>query len=153
MPGCWPSSIGWRPCDERSPELELACYEHDRGFVLSKFREGEFEFIDAANEAFETDFFRFIGAKRYLAELAQSYPSPRKKEEVPTWFYIASNLTMRLHGVHGFHSYPYVVRCGGMLGAFGPEVARKTTHPETGDVTLVCDGFKRQERLRPADAM
>lgn len=154
MPGCWLSSTGWRPCDERSPELELACYEHDRGFVLSRFREGEFDYIDAANEAFETEFFRFIGAKRYLAELAQSYPSPRKKEEVPTWFYIASNLTMRLHGVHGFHSYPYVVRCGGMLGAFGPEVARKTTHPETGDVTLVCDGFNDKndyDRQTPCD--
>ena len=154
MPRCWPSSIGWKPRGERSPELELACYEHDRGFVLSRFREGEFEYIDAANEVFETDFFRFIGAKRYLPELAQSYPSPRKKEEVPTWFYIASNLTMRLHGVHGFHSYPYVVRCGGMLGAFGPEVARKTTHPETGDVTLVCSGFNDKndyDRQTPCD--
>lgn len=139
---------------ERSLELELACYEHDEGFVLRRFKEGEFDYIDAANEVFETDFFRFIGAKRYLEELAQSYPSPRKKQEVPTWFYIASNLTMRLHGVHGFHSYPYVVRCGGMLGAFGPEVARKTTHPETGDVTLVCNGFNDKndyDRQTPCD--
>jgi len=61
---------------------------------------------------------------------------------------------MRLHGVHGFHSYPYVVRCGGMLGAFGPEVARKTTHPETGDVTLVCNGFNDKndyDRQTPCD--
>lgn len=73
---------------------------------------------------------------------------------MPTWFYIASNLTMRLHGVHGFHSYPYVVRCGGMLSAFGPEVARKTTHPESGDVTLVCSGFNDKndyDRQTPCD--
>jgi hypothetical protein len=122
--------------------------------VLSHFREGEFDYIDAANEVFETDFFRFIGARRYLEELAQSYPTPRKKEEVPTWFYIASNLTMRLHGAHGFNSYPYVVRCGGMLGAFGPEVARKATHPESGDVTLVCNGFNQKndyDRQTPCD--
>lgn len=100
--------------------MDLTCYEHDQGFVLRRFEQGEFDYIDAANEVFEADFFRFIGAKRYLEELAQSYPSPRKKEEVPTWFYIASNLSMRLHGARGFHSYPYVVRCGGMLNAFGP---------------------------------
>lgn len=154
MPRCWASSTSWRPPAERSLELELACYEQDRGFVLRRFREGEFDYIDAANEVFETDFFRFIGAKRYLEELAHSYPSPRKKQEVPTWVYIASNLSMRLHGVHGFHSYPYVVRCGGMLGAFGPEVARKTTHPETGDVTLVCSGFNDKndyDRQTPCD--
>lgn len=122
--------------------------------MLDRFREGEFDYIDAANEVFETDFFRFIGARRYLEELAQSYPTPRKKEEVPTWFYLASNLTMRLHGVHGFHSYPHVVRCGGMLGAFGPELARKTTHPESGDVTLVCNGFNEKndyDRQTPCD--
>ena len=135
-------------------ELTLTCYEHDQGFVLRRFEQGEFDYIDAANEVFETDFFRFIGAKRYLEELAQSYPSPRKKEEVPTWFYIASNLSMRLHGARGFHSYPYVVRCGGMLNAFGPDVARKTTHPQTGDVTLVCRGFNDKndyDRQTPCD--
>jgi hypothetical protein len=61
---------------------------------------------------------------------------------------------MRLHGVHGFHSYPYVVRCGGMLSAFGPEVARKTTHPDSGDVTLACRGFNDKndyDRQTPCD--
>ena len=154
MPRCSPSSTNSKPPGERSPELELSCYEHDQGFVLRRFEQGEFDYIDAANEIFETDFFRFIGAKHYLEELAQSYPSPRKKEEVPTWFYVASNLSMRLHGVRGFHSYPYVVRCGGMLNAFGPEVARKTTHPQTGDVTLVCHGFNDKndyDRQTPCD--
>jgi hypothetical protein len=155
MPRCWSSSANWKPPDERSPELlDLVCYERDRGFVLGRFREGVFDYIDAASEVFETDFFRFIAAKRYLLELAQSYPSPREKEEVPTWFYIASNISLRLHGVHGFHSYPYVVRCGGMLGAFGPEVARKTTHPQSGDVTLVCSGFNDKneyDRQTPCD--
>jgi hypothetical protein len=45
-------------------ELTLTCYEHDQGFVLRRFEQGEFDYIDAANEVFETDIFRFIGAKR-----------------------------------------------------------------------------------------
>ena len=134
--------------------MDLACYEHDQGFVIDRFRQGEFDYIDAANEVVEANFFRFIGAKGYLEQLAMSYPSPRMKEEVPTWFYISSNLSMRLHGVHSFHAYPYVVRCGGMLNAFGPQVARKTTHPDSGDVTLVCNGFNQKndyDRQTPCD--
>jgi len=134
--------------------MDLLCYEHDQGFVIERFKLGEFDYIDAANEVVEADFFRFIGAKGYLAELAKSYPTPRKKEEVPTWFYLSSNLSMRLHGVQSFHAYPYVVRCGGMLHAFGPQVARKTTHPDTGDVTLVCGGFNDKndyDRQTPCD--
>jgi hypothetical protein len=134
--------------------MDLVCYEHDQGFVVDRFQQGEFDYIDAANEVAEANFFRFIGAKGYLEQLAMSYPSPRKKEEVPTWFYISSNLSMRLHGVQSFHAYPYVVRCGGMLNAFGPQVARKTTHPDSGDVTLVCNGFNQKndyDRQTPCD--
>lgn len=134
--------------------MDLVCYEHDQGFVLDRFKEGEFDYVDAANEVVEADFFRFIGAKGYLGQLAKTYPSPRKKEEVPTWFYLSSNLSMRLHGVHSFHAYPYVVRCGGMLNAFGPELGRKTTHPDSGDVTLACNGFNDKndyDRQTPCD--
>lgn len=135
-------------------EMDVVCYEHDQGFVLERFREGEFDYLDAASEVVETEFFRFIGAKRILQELAQTYPTPRKKEEVPVWFYLASNLSMRLHGTHSFNAYPYVVRCGGMLNAFGPELAHKTKHPQTGDVTLSCRGFNEKndyDRQTPCD--
>jgi len=39
--------------------------------------------MEAANEVVEADFFRFIKAGALLDELAQSYPTPRKKQEVP----------------------------------------------------------------------
>jgi hypothetical protein len=41
-----------------------------------------------------------------------------------------------------------------MLHAFGPEVARKTTHPDSGQVTLVCNGFNNKndyDRQTPCD--
>ena len=149
------SSTDSRNCGDVSPDVvDLHCYEHDRGFVLSRFKDGEFDYIDAANEVVEADFFRFIVANKYLEKLAATYPTPRTKEEVPTWFYLASNLSMRLHGVHSFHAYPYVVRCGGMLHVFGPQVAHKTTHPQSGDVTLVCGGFNNKnayDRQTPCD--
>lgn len=134
--------------------MDLACYEYDQGFVLSRFKEGEFDYLDSASEVVETEFFRFIGAKKILQELADTYPSPRKKHDVPVWFYVAGNLSMRLHGVHSFHQFPYVVRCGGMLNAFGPEIGHKAKHPQTGDVTLSCAGFNDKneyDRQTPCD--
>ncbi|MBW2031029.1 MAG: hypothetical protein JRJ31_18370, partial [Deltaproteobacteria bacterium] len=93
-------------------------------------------------------------AKSLLGELSQSYPVPRKKQEVPFWFYVAGNLSMRLHGIHAFHAFPMVVRAGGMLQAFGPAAGRKLVHPQTGDTTIVCEGFNRKnhyDRQSPCD--
>jgi len=134
--------------------MDLCVYHYDPAFVLEWFRAGECAYIDGVSEVEETQFFRYIGAQKILAQLAETYPSPRQKQEVPTWMYLASNLSMRLHGVHSFQRYPYVVRCGGMLNAFGPEVAHKAEHPETQDVTLRCAGFNHKntyDRQTPCD--
>ena len=134
--------------------MDLVVFEYDQNYVLECFRRGEFDFVDGVSEVGETEFFRYIGAKKILGKLAETYPSPREKEEVPLWMYVASNISMRLHGVHSFHAYPYVIRCRGMLNAFGPKVARKTKHPETGDVTLSCSGFNDKnsyDRQTPCD--
>lgn len=134
--------------------MAIVAYEHDQGFVLSRFQEGEFDYMDSASEVVETEFFRYIGAKNILQDIAKTYPSPRKKHDVPTWFYMASNISMRLHGVHSFNAYPYVIRCGGMLNAFGAEIGHKVKHPETGDITLSCAGFNEKndyDRQSPCD--
>jgi hypothetical protein len=134
--------------------MDVVVYEYNPEYVLEAFRRGEFDFVDGVSEVAETEFFRYIGARRILAKMAETYPSPREKEEVPLWMFVASNLSMRLHGVHAFHAYPYVIRCGGMLNAFGPGVAHKAKHPETGDVTLSCSGFNDKntyDRQTPCD--
>ena len=134
--------------------MEMVIFEEGRPFVLAALREGEFDYMEAASEVFEADFFRFIKARAYLADLAATYPMPRKKEEVPFWFYVASNLSMRLHGVHAFDAFPMVVRSGGMLQALGPKAGRKVVHPETKETTVVCEGFNRKnhyDRETPCD--
>lgn len=86
--------------------------------------------------------------------LAQTYPLPRKKEEVPTYIYVASDLSIRLHGLQSFNSYPLVVRTGGLINALGPEVGRKVRNPETGQVTIHCPGFNKKneyDRQTPCD--
>lgn len=118
------------------------------------FHRGEFDDIDGASEVSETDFFRAIAEEKVLERLAATYPSPRQKHDVPLWVYIAGDLSMRFHGVHEFHAFPYVVRCGGMINAFGPAMGHKATHPQTGDVSLSCLGFNKKnkyDRQTPCD--
>lgn len=129
-------------------------FERNDRLVIEAFQRGEFDYLEGVGEVSETDFFRVIAEKKVLEKLAATYPSPCKKHDVPLWVYIASDISMRFHGVHQFHAFPYVVRSGGMVNAFGPDMGLKATHPETGDVTLSCRGFNKKneyDRETPCD--
>jgi Transposase DDE domain len=122
--------------------------------VIDAFCRGEFDYLEGAGEVSEVDFFRAITGKNILRKLADTYPSPCKKHDVPVWVYLASDISMRFHGVHPFHAFPYVVRSGGMVQAFGPEMGHKAVHPQTRDVSLACQGFNEKntfDRQTPCD--
>ena len=129
-------------------------FERNDALVLEAFRRGEFDYVDAIGEVSEADFFRSITERKILAKLAESYPSPREKHDVPLWVYIASNLSMRFHGEHHFHAFPFLVRSGSLIEAFGPAMGHKAIHPQTGDVSLRCEGFNQKndyDRQTPCD--
>jgi len=67
---------------------------------------------------------------------------------------VASELSLKLHGAQSHYSYPYIVRCGGLLEALGPELAHKGVDKKTGDVALACKGFNHKnhyDRETPCD--
>lgn len=134
--------------------MNLVLFEHDRQFVIDALRRGEVDYLENVGQAVETDLFRHLIGRGVLDRLAASYPSPRKKEEVPVWFYLASQLSLRLHGVNGYNNFPYVIRSGGLIDALGPKVGRKAVHPDTQDGTLACTGFNEKnhfDRQTPCD--
>ncbi len=129
-------------------------FEDNLPLVFQALENGDFDYMESASEVCETDFFKFINAKTILPKLAETYPTPRKKQEVPLMFYVSANLSMRFHGVHAYNSFPMLVRIGGMLNAFGPQAGRKVVHPDTGEVTLSCEGFNKKnhyDRQTPCD--
>ncbi len=138
--------------DDRTAGAML--FERNDRLVTSAFQRGEFDYLEGVGEVCETDFFRAITEKKVLEKLAATYPTPNKKHDVPLWVYIASDISMRFHGVHSFNAFPYVVRSGGMVNAFGPAMGHKAIHPETKDVTLYCSGFNDKneyDRQTPCD--
>ncbi len=129
-------------------------YERNDRLVIEAFQRGEFDYLEGVGEVSEADFFRTIASGKVLDKLAATYPSPCRKHDVPLWVYIAGDISMRFHGVHQFHAFPYVVRSGGIVNAFGPGMGHKVTHPKTGDVSLSCEGFNNKneyDRETPCD--
>lgn len=130
-------------------------FEHDKDLVLEAFRNGEFDAVEVVSEVAERHFFDFLKTQNLLQELAASYPTPRVKQEVPVWFYLAADLALRLHGRHSFHAFPYVVRSGGLLSLLAPPQAQRRIDAQTGDLHLQCTGFNNKnhyERETPCDA-
>ena len=54
--------------------MDFVLFQHDQSFVLDRFGEGEFDYVDGVSEVEETEFFRYIGAHKVLPKLAESYP-------------------------------------------------------------------------------
>jgi hypothetical protein len=135
--------------------MDLVSFQYDRSFVLEALRQGDIDYLEHVSEAAEADLFRHLIRRQIIQRLAETYPTPRKKEEVAVWIYLSSELTLKLHGAQSYHAFPRILRSGGLIEALGPELGgRKTPHPETGDVTLACPGFNDKndyDRQTPCD--
>jgi Transposase DDE domain len=133
--------------------MDFVAFEHDRPLVIEALRRGEVDYLEHVSEAAEADLFRHLISRDVLTRLAETYPTPRKKEEVPLWLYLASQISLKLHDA-SYHAFPYVLRSGGLITALGPAVGRRAVHPETADVTLSCEGFNDKNtngRQTPCD--
>jgi len=81
-------------------------------------------------------------------------PTDRKKEEVPRWFVLAANLSLKLHLENSFKAFERVARCGGLLSALPSEIASKHLDPKTQQILLECQGFNDKNhytRATPCD--
>lgn len=130
-------------------------FEEDKTFVRDALRQrGEFDYMEIMGEIEETKFFQLFLGEGVLQRLGKTYPSPRVKEEVPVWLYLASELTLRLHGSRGFGGYPYILHCGGLMHALGPDQVKIHQNRQTGDYQAVYEGFNEKNhyaRITPCD--
>src|SRR5208337_4305717 len=88
--------------------MDLVVFENNKPWVIDEFREGRFDYVELASDVAETKFFQFLFGQQVVDRLVQHYPSPRDRHHVPLWMYVCSQLTLRLHGQHSFHSYPLI---------------------------------------------
>ena len=134
--------------------MNLAFVEYHPQSVLAAFRRGEFDGLEVIGQADERDFFQRAFQERILSRLAESMPTRRKKEEVPRWFILAANLSLKLHQENSFLAFERVVRCGGLLSALPPDLAAKHLDSQTRQWALHCQGFNDKndyDRRTPCD--
>jgi hypothetical protein len=134
--------------------MDLELVEPHPRRVLEAFRGGEFDGLEILGQADEKAFFELCFREQLLEGLAESMPTARKKEEVPKWFVLAANLSLKLHGEHAFSAWERVVRCGGLLSALDPAIGTKHLDRERREVVLRCIGFNDKnhyDRQTPCD--
>ena len=78
--------------------MDLVVFENNKPYVIDEFREGRFDYIELASDVAETKFFQYLFGKGVVERLAERYPTPRQRHHVPLWMYVASQLSLRLHG-------------------------------------------------------
>jgi len=129
-------------------------FEEDREFVLEKLREGFLDHLEVVSRVVETQFFHQFLGNEHLPRLAASFPTPRKREEVPLWLYLSSQITLRLHGSHGYSSLPYILHCGGLRDALEEGQVERKEDPKTGERYLCFRGYNGKneyDRETPCD--
>lgn len=121
---------------------EWEAFEEDREYVLAELRKGFLDYVEVLSHVAETRFFEFLLSGGHLDALAECYPTPRKKREVPLAVYIASELTLRLHGATGFAAYPFVIHAGGLKEAL--RQAHVKYDAPGGRARLDCGGYNEK---------
>jgi hypothetical protein len=97
--------MNWRPI----------LYEENRIKVLDKLQSGEVEYADLSNWSYQDRFFAFLLGMKFFETAAASYPSPRRKEEVPVWFLLCCEVQMRLHTTGAHSRLPGILKNGPIL--------------------------------------
>jgi hypothetical protein len=134
--------------------MNLTFIEYEPRKVLEAFRRGEFDSLEVIGQADERDFFHRCFQEHLLEKLAGCMPTQRKKEEVPRWFILAANLSLKLHQENSFLAFERVVRCGGLLAALPPDLAAKHLDAQSRQWALHRRGFNDKndyDRATPCD--
>lgn len=132
----------------------LEAFQEDHDFVLQELRAGFVDHIEVVSRVVETEFFRTFLGSGDLERLAAEYPSPRRKEEVPLWVYLSSQITLKLHGAAGFSSLPYILHCGGLRDALESGQVERKIAPERNQAYLEFKGYNDKNtysRRTPCD--
>jgi len=129
-------------------------FEVDPEVVRDEIEQGNCDYLEVASQVAETKFFRHLFEATPWQDLVATFPTPRKKEEVPLWLYLSSQLSLRLHGATGYGAYPYVLHCGGLKEVLGEKQFHWKEDPQTHQWHLDCQGYNDKNdyaRQTPCD--
>lgn len=99
----------------KSPFKELIIYEENKPKVLHDLKDGRIDYIALTKWEFIDRYFGFLFATRFFEWCSSTYPSPRKKEEIPLWVLHGCSIQMKLHTETAFDNLPGILQSGSIL--------------------------------------
>lgn len=94
---------------------EVIVYQENRIRVLQYLRQGKPDYFDLSSWPFQDRFFAFLLAIDFFNDCAESYPSPRKKQEVPLWVLLTCQLLLKLDTTAIHSKLPGLLKSGPLL--------------------------------------
>ncbi|HLE11497.1 MAG TPA: transposase [Bacteriovoracaceae bacterium] len=103
---------------------QVFCQSKD--YVTKKLQDGAIDHADFSSWSFADNFFSYLLSKKFIEFIDETYPSPRKKTEVPIWFLICCQISMRLALKNSYSSLPAILlNSGPILLKIGFNVSSK----------------------------
>jgi hypothetical protein len=122
------------------PRGELIVYEENRIRVLQQLREGRVDYLDLSSWPLQDRFFAFLITIGFFETCSGTYPSPRKKQELPLWVLLACELLMKLHTTAAHSRLPGILKSGPILARVGYNIGR-------------CEGGFNYKNKKPREAI
>ncbi len=94
-------------------------YRHNQMEVEKYFDRGEIDYVDMSQWSFADELLCFALQSGFFKFVDETYPNPRKKNEVPIWFLIASQLVLRTHNSSKYSQLEYFLNAGSILTKIG----------------------------------
>jgi len=94
---------------------QVVIYEENKVKVLDKLKEGNAEYMDLSSWSYQDRFFAFLLGIRFFEICGSTYPTPRKKEEVPVWFLLCCAVQMHMNATGVYSKLPGLLKNGPIL--------------------------------------
>jgi len=90
-------------------------YQENNAFVFEHLKQGDADYFDFSSWPFQDRFFAFLLSINFFAECANTYPNPRKKQEVPLWILLVCQILLKLHTTSSHSRLPGLLKSGPIL--------------------------------------
>ncbi len=99
-------------------------YRKDKKKLSRLLKQGQQDLVEMSRWSSADDFMHFVLEQRFLELADKTYPSPRRKTEVPVWFLICAQLVLRLYSQKAYNDLTTFLKAGTILSRVGYNVGK-----------------------------
>lgn len=104
---------------------DIIVYKQNKPFVRRALENGDIDYLDLTEWTFTDNFFAFLISIKFFEWNESSFPTPRKRENIPIWVLLFSMIQMKLHQTSAFLKLPGILRSGSILTRVGFNIGHK----------------------------